>query len=101
MYQVKISREFWKSGEFLKEIYGKHEYKEILREIKETILTLSETGVLPENYNDHVLEHAPYISFNEYHVREDVLVVYSRKDKRLSFRFVEITNHEKLANYDK
>lgn len=49
------------------------------------------------SYHDHVLRRSPYQNHNEYHLfDDDVLVIYTRNENRLTLKFVEVTDHESL-----
>lgn len=96
-YKVRITKKFWSSASQLKKKYSRAEYNDIINEIQESILILANRGYLPSEYQDHVLRRSPYQNYNEYHLYDDdVLVIYVRNDKRLYFRFVEVTDHENL-----
>lgn len=65
-------------------------------DIKFTMVELKDYGELPEEYDDHVLEDEPWTGFNEYHVLDDLLVIYYKVDKRKRIRFTTITTHKEL-----
>lgn len=97
-YEVDFAKRFWKSPRILKSKYTNEEYSEIIDEIKESILMLAQYGNLPRDYDDHILMKTPYISFNEYHLYDDdVLVIYHRFDSRKLLHFVEVTDHKHLS----
>lgn len=97
-YRIKISHNFWKSGEFLKKKYNKEELKEIIAEIEESIFILRSKHHLPKEYDDHILRRSPFVGQHEYHVYDDdVLIIYSKNKHKLLFRFIEITDHHILS----
>lgn len=98
-YEIDFAKRFWKSPRVLKSKYSNEQYAEIINEIKESILILSNDGILPKEYDDHLLVKTPYIGFNEYHLYDDdVLVIYHRFEDRKLFHFVEVIDHEHLTN---
>lgn len=98
-YTVNIPDKFWRSAKKLRCKYTKDEFTEVIEEIKESIKILANDSVLPDEYDDHPLRRSPYVNYNEYHVYDDdVLIIYFRFEKKLYFRFVEITDHEHLRS---
>ena len=47
-------------------------------------------------YYDHKLTDEPWIGFNEYHILNDLLVVYYKVDSKKTIRFTTITTHDEL-----
>ncbi|MBJ7688724.1 type II toxin-antitoxin system mRNA interferase toxin, RelE/StbE family [Weissella confusa] len=99
MYRVRLTDEFKRDMKKLPcLIKGKGlVLREVKQEIKETIDLLINEGVLPEEYNDHTLERRPWSGINEYHVFNDVLILYVRVDSHRSIRMIGIRTHETLA----
>lgn len=96
-YTVNIPDKFWRSAKRLKHKYTKDEFADVVEDIKDSIKILATKGKLPKEYHDHLLRRSPYVNYNEYHVYDDdVLVIYHRYEKKLYFRFVEVTDHETL-----
>lgn len=96
-YKVKISMGFWRSTKRLKQKYIKEEYGQIIDEIRELIIILANGGILPKEYQDHILRRSPYQNHREYRLYDDdVLVIYVRKRKQLYLCFVEVTDHKNL-----
>ena len=69
---------------------------EVIFEIKEAIKLLEEHGTLPEGYQLHELEKEPWLNYMEFHILEDVLVVYFDRNSKNVIRMVGIYNHELL-----
>jgi mRNA interferase YafQ len=57
---------------------------------------LAEVGKLPSAYQDHLLVDRPWGGFNEFHVLDDVLVVYYKVESKRRIRMTAITNHKRL-----
>lgn len=96
-YTVNIPEKFWRSAKKLRYKYTHDEFTELIEDVKESIKVLANKGKLPKEYHDHLLRRSPYVNYNEYHVYDDdVLVIYYRYEKRLYFRFVEVTDHKHL-----
>lgn len=78
---------------------SKSEARETVIEIQEATKILAETGTLPaeHGYMLHELEHEPWLNFMEFHVSNDVLVVYFDRNKKNVIRMVGIYNHELLS----
>lgn len=96
-YKVKISKGFWRSAKRLKQKYTNEKYSQIIDEIRELIIILANGGILPKEYQDHILRRSPYQNHREYHLYDDdILVIYVRKQKQLYLRFVEVIDHKNL-----
>lgn len=96
-YTVNIPDKFWHSAKKLKYKYTNDQFADIVEKIKDSIKLLATMGKLPKGYHDHLLRKSPYVNYNEYYVYDDdVLVIYYRFEKKLYFRFVEVTDHEML-----
>ncbi|MGO3357647.1 MAG: type II toxin-antitoxin system YafQ family toxin [Bifidobacterium crudilactis] len=65
--------------------------------IIDCIEALSIGEALPEYCNDHRLTGEPWAGYREFHVLDDVLVVYYRIEAKNRLRFVTVTTHEELA----
>ncbi|MDR1473349.1 MAG: type II toxin-antitoxin system YafQ family toxin [Lactobacillales bacterium] len=72
------------------------EAKEAIKTIKETMILLKKDGFLPKEYDNHDLTKEPWRGFREYHVLDDVLVVYYKVEKKRRIRFTTITTHDEL-----
>ena len=70
--------------------------KEAIKTIKETMILLKKDGFLPKEYDDHDLTKEPWCGFREYHVFNDVLVVYYKVEKKRRISFTTITTHDEL-----
>lgn len=70
----------------------------VLDEIEEATKLLAEYGTLPDEYgyNLHTLRDEPWLGYMEFHIADDILVLYfNRLDKQV-IRLVGIYNHEML-----
>jgi len=99
MYVLRRTTNFDKRLKNIKKIFNltDKETVEILDELRELMITLQETGYIPEEYQDHVLEKKPWRGFHEFHLLDDMLVVYFKIEKKKVIRMVTITNHEELS----
>ncbi|OQQ90537.1 hypothetical protein B6U56_04435 [Ligilactobacillus salivarius] len=77
-YKIKVTRSFDKKLSNLPKLFNltKEEAQEVLEEITFAMNELQKHGELPIEYADHVLERKPWIGYNEFHVLDDLLVVY-------------------------
>jgi mRNA interferase YafQ len=66
--------------------------------IIEAIEILSTGQNLPTYLKDHVLEKEPWTGYNEFHVLDDLLVVYYKVDAKKRIRMITVTNHEELSS---
>ncbi|MDR1013069.1 MAG: type II toxin-antitoxin system YafQ family toxin [Lactobacillales bacterium] len=48
-------------------------------------------------YYDHTLKCEPWSGYREFHVMDDLLVVYYKIDSKKRIRMVTITSHEELS----
>lgn len=98
MYEVTTTKLFDKRLANLKKYFSltTNEATEALENIKFSIRQLKENGELPIDYQDHVLKDDPWVGFNEYHVLDDLLVVYYRIDSKNRIRLTTITTHDEL-----
>ena len=98
MYNIKTTKLFDKRFANLGKYFllSNDEIKEATEAIKYSMVELQQNGVLPDEYDDHVLEDEPWTVFNEYHVLDDLLVIYYRVDKKKNLRFTTITTHREL-----
>lgn len=72
------------------------EIEEAIDDIEYTMVELKSKGTLPQEYEDHVLMDAPWTGFHEYHVLNDLLVIYYKVEKKKNIRFTTITTHTEL-----
>lgn len=100
MYKLKTTKNFNKKLQNLQQLFNltKSDTKEIISEIKEVMLELEKTGSIPTEYQDHKLTRAPWTGYNEFHVLDDLLVIYFKIEKKKVIRMVTITNHKELQN---
>lgn len=79
---------------------SKAQAKEAMDEILNAIALLKETGTLPAEYGYalHRLEREPWVGFMEFHVLDDVLVVYADVTAKGEIRLVGIYNHALLTS---
>lgn len=100
MYRVKTTRLFDHRLKNLKNIFNLSDADtlEAVQDIKFTMKQLQRQEILPKEYDDHKLEDEPWIGFNEYHIFNDLLVVYYKVEKKKNIRFTTITNHSELRN---
>ena len=98
MYIIKTTKLFNKRFANLSKYFklSDDNIKDAIESIKFSMIELRDTGVLPEEYDDHVLEDEPWIGFNEYHILDDLLVVYYKIDNKHTIRFTTITTHKEL-----
>ncbi|WP_416274353.1 type II toxin-antitoxin system YafQ family toxin [Ligilactobacillus agilis] len=55
-------------------------YSQIIDEIRGSIIILANDGILPKEYQDHILRRSPCQNHREYHLYDDdILVIYVRK----------------------
>lgn len=98
MFKIKSTKLFDKRFANLGKYFdlSTDDINDAIEAIKFSMLELRKHGQLPEEYDDHVLEDAPWTGFNEYHVLDDLLVIYYKVDKRKTIRFTTITTHKEL-----
>lgn len=74
------------------------EIMSVIEEIKVAKDILKEFGTLPQEYVYylHRLEDEPWAGFMEFHVADDVLVVYADVTAKHEIHLVGIYNHERL-----
>ncbi len=98
MYKIKTTHLFDKRlanlGKYFK--LSNDEIIDAIESIKFSMLELRNTGNLPEDYDNHILKDEPWTGFNEYHVLDDLLVVYYKVEKNKTIRFTTITTHKEL-----
>ena len=102
MWQVKAARAFWETVRPFKEKYPEREYLAIIRTIREAIRELQEKGHVEDTgWSEHVLERQPFADGNhfEFHIHDDVLVVYFKRERRHVIRMVGVFNHRSLPGY--
>jgi mRNA interferase YafQ len=77
---------------------SKAEAIEAIFEIKEAVKILAETGTLPTQYGYylHKLEREPWAGFLEFHVADDILIVYADVTANKVIRLIGIYNHDLL-----
>ncbi|WP_460022994.1 type II toxin-antitoxin system mRNA interferase toxin, RelE/StbE family [Lactovum odontotermitis] len=70
-------------------------------EVRDTIIDAIEFLALgeklPEYFLDHVLQREPWSGYHEFHVLDDLLVVYYKVDSKRRVRMVTITSHQELS----
>lgn len=100
MYEITSTKLFDKRLANLKKFFDLRDdqVEEAKENIKFSIRLLKKGIPLPEEYDDHVLKDEPWINFNEYHVLNDLLVVYYKIDKKKRIRLTSITTHQELRN---
>lgn len=102
-YEIKSTAVFDKRLRNLKQLFNlsDRDYLEAIQEIKATMRLLENGGSLPEVYFDHELRDEPWRGFREYHVLDDLLVVYYKVEAKKRIRFTTIVSHFKLrtGNY--
>ena len=111
MYKIKTTKLFDKRFANLKKIFdlSDDEATDATETLKYTMILLQRDGNLPSNkddfdnindpngpYYDHKLTDEPWIGFNEYHILNDLLVVYYKVDSKKTIRFTTITTHDEL-----
>src|SRR5699024_3850668 len=111
MYKIKTTKLFDKRFANLKKIFdlSDDEATDATETLKYTMILLQRDGKLPSNkddfdnindpngpYYDHKLTDEPWIGFNEYHILNDLLVVYYKVDSKKTIRFTTITTHDEL-----
>ncbi|MFT8413056.1 MAG: type II toxin-antitoxin system mRNA interferase toxin, RelE/StbE family [Oenococcus oeni] len=98
MYEIKIEDHFDKQMSSLNKLtsYGDKRNKEVREEILDSIDILEDQGFLPDSYQDHILTDRPWTGFHEYHILDDLLVVYYKVEKKKRIRMIAITNHNQL-----
>lgn len=98
-YQVRFEKSFVSRMNRLGSLFGfgMTEEKEVRAEILDAIEVLASGNELDEMYNDHALQKYPWIGYREFHILEDLLVVYYKVDSKKRLRFVTITNHAELS----
>ncbi|EHN58999.1 type II toxin-antitoxin system mRNA interferase toxin, RelE/StbE family [Oenococcus kitaharae] len=98
MYEIKIEDHFDKQMSSLNKLtpYGDKRNKEVREEILDSIDILEDQGSLPDSYRDHILTDRPWTGFHEYHILDDLLVVYYKVEKKKRIRMIAITNHDQL-----
>lgn len=98
MYKIKTTRLFDKRfanlGKYFK--LNNEEIKEAIEAIKFSMKELQSYGELPDAYSDHTLSDEPWTGFNEYHILDDLLVIYYKVDRKKNIRFTTITTHKEL-----
>lgn len=70
-------------------------------EIDAVAAVMAETGTVPEEYNPHLLEDPSlnYTGYLEFHLLDgklDLLVIYTRNNKKYTFRLVRLGSHTEL-----
>jgi mRNA interferase YafQ len=77
----------------------RQEMIEIYEEISFAQSLLEEFGTLPDEYHFrvHELTKEPWRGFMEFHVADDVLVVYAKNASKRHIRFVGLYSHEMLG----
>lgn len=100
MYRVKTTRLFDHRLKNLKHIFDLSDTDtlEAIEDIKFTMKQLQYKGKLPKEYDDHELDDEPWVGFNEYHIFNDLLIVYYKVEKKRNIRFTTITTHNELRN---
>lgn len=78
MYTLRTTKIFDRKLKNLQTIFGltDSQTREIIAEIKELMIELQETGTVPAQYQDHLLKREPWIGYHEFHVLDDLLVIY-------------------------
>ncbi|MFT8813691.1 MAG: type II toxin-antitoxin system mRNA interferase toxin, RelE/StbE family [Oenococcus sp.] len=98
MYEIKIEDRFDQQMRSLNKLtaYGDKRTKEIREEILDSLDLLEDQGFLPDSYQDHILTDRPWAGFHEYHILDDLLIVYYKIEKKKRIRMITITNHSQL-----
>jgi len=100
VYEIRLEKSFIKRMDNMAKLFNLEnaEAQEVRETIVDAIGLLSLGKSLPEDYADHKLEREPWYNYHEFHILDDLLVVYYRIDKKQRIRMVTITNHEELAS---
>jgi len=96
--EIRLQQSFVKRMDNLAAIFGLsvQEVREARVAIIDAIELLAAGKALPDYYADHELKREPWSGFHEFHVMDDLLVVYYRIDTKKRIRMVTITNHQEL-----
>jgi mRNA interferase YafQ len=97
-YQIKSTKLFNRLlGDIQKEFrLSQADTKNAIYEIKFVMGELMDSGMVPEGFSDHELKNEPYKGYREFHILDDLLVVYFVIEKKKTIRMVSITSHDDL-----
>ena len=93
MNHIKAERSFEKDVKrWKKKVSGLQE------ELQEVLEIYFEKGYIPDSYNPHLLDNPslPYYGDMEFHLLDDLLVVYVEISKRNSIRLIRLGTHAEL-----
>lgn len=99
-YEIRLEKAFVKRMDHLTTLFALsiQDTKDAREVIIDAIELLASDGKLPVMYADHALEHEPWRGYREFHVLDDLLVVYYKIDTKKRIRMVTITNHKELTS---
>lgn len=66
-----------------------------MQHLRDVVDLLSEDGVLPDEYDSHLL-HEEYAGLWECHIEEDWLLVWRQNDNKLTLLLTNTGSHEDL-----
>lgn len=73
-------------------------YPDLHDELQDIISEIIEKGTIPKEYNPHILKKSNlnYAGHMEFHLFNDLLIIYVYISKRGTFRFERLGTHEEL-----
>jgi mRNA interferase YafQ len=89
MYSIEFTNRFKKDVKRCQ----KRDYD--LNLLEHTIDTLQKKGILPPNYNPHVLK-GKYVGLWECHIKPDWLLIWKQSDNNLTLLFMNTGTHSDL-----
>lgn len=99
LYEVKASSHFWLTAKPLKQKYTHDQFAEIINIVKAAIRELADKGYVGENgWNDHQLVKRPFSdgSHFEFHIYDDDVLIYFKREDPRTIRMVGIYDHETI-----
>ncbi|WP_125546801.1 type II toxin-antitoxin system YafQ family toxin [Levilactobacillus lindianensis] len=98
--EVRLEKTFVKRMDSLSNLFqiSNEEATEIRDTIIDTIELLANGEELPDVYSDHELSQDPWTGYREFHVMDDMLVIYYKIEVKKRLRMVMITTHEELSS---
>lgn len=98
MYHLKIESTFKKDTDRLKK-----RFPELQEELNAVFNDYLEIGFIRQEYNPHLLDDPklPYYGDMEFHLFNDLLVIYVEVNHQNSIRFVRIGTHQELFHPNK
>ncbi|MBA1395249.1 type II toxin-antitoxin system mRNA interferase toxin, RelE/StbE family, partial [Lactobacillus sp. XV13L] len=98
-YQIRFEKSFIKRMDNLGKLFGLSAGD--VRDARETFLDavsiLSSGAKLSDEFADHELNRQPCNGYREFHVPNDLLVIYYQVDAKKRLRMITVTNHEELT----